>query len=106
MEFTKKELAHMFEQAKRDDWHRIFVGSEIRVLIRMAQKSLQATPPEELVLTRSELDALIDFHDYNDAGAEAMDMIEQSKYHEQRSKRFTAMRDALPSPQAPKNVVS
>lgn len=39
--FTEKELATMFEQAKRDDWHKVFVGSEIRVLIAMAQRSLE-----------------------------------------------------------------
>lgn len=36
--FTVAELEHMMKQAQQDDWHRIFVGSEIRVLISMAMQ--------------------------------------------------------------------
>ena len=49
--FTDKELEHMMTQARRDDWHRIFVGSEIRVLIGMAM---------ELAAVRAELEQMKD----------------------------------------------
>lgn len=47
-DFTRHELEHMMKMARRDDWHRIFVGSEIRVLISMAMDKLEAQSPEAL----------------------------------------------------------
>lgn len=58
---------------------------------------LYETPSATLALTKEELTELIDYHDWNDSGAEAMEMVEASKYHEERSKMFKAMRDALDS---------
>lgn len=61
---------------------------------------MRACAVSEIGLTVGELDALIDFHDQNDAGAEAMGYIKASEYHTNRSKHFKALRDALP--EAPK----
>lgn len=59
------------------------------------QTDLACAPSEIPSLTKDELEALIDYHDWNDAGADAMDMPESAEYHSKRSKAFQAMRDAL-----------
>lgn len=45
--------------------------------------------------SEQELTLLIDYHDNQDAGAEAMDMPEASLHHAKRSKHFSDMRDAI-----------
>ena len=56
--FTDKELEHMMTQARRDDWHRIFVGSEIRVLIGEIRVLIGMAM--ELAAVRAELEQMKD----------------------------------------------
>lgn len=44
-------------------------------------------------LSKGEIEALIDYHDHNDAGAEAMGYVEASQHHEKRSRELVALRD-------------
>ena len=65
------------------EWHRLAAQAESAVSETQAQ------------FTEGELNALIDYHDNNDAAADAMEMPESSLYHAKRSAHFTEMLSAL-----------
>lgn len=55
----------------------------------------RASVSEQLALDQTELQLLIDYHDNQDAGAEAMDMPEACAYHMNRSAQFADMKNEL-----------
>lgn len=80
--------AHPYEGRKT-------VRYDAHVMAKEVLRLRSALSETKQPLTKGELEALIDFHDWNDAGADAMGMVEQAKYHNQRSQHFKALRDAL-----------